>query len=313
MPQEGVMNKNIGHSVNSKLRDIARSSDTDMSTVQTRYALERFLWRLVSSPWGDQIALKGALIFVVHEGDIHRPTGDIDLNGFMADGNVDMMTRIVQEACAIECEDGIQFEPGSLQVRKRRDWSSVPEGRMELDATIGTSRVRVRIDMGFGNAITPSAELADYPGMIEGIPGPRLLVYPYETMISEKLRAMWQHGAETTRLRDYYDIWMLSQRYNFDGALLGQAVKGTFGIYEDPLPQLPLDSLSEDFVAMRDDAWDRFRSARGLKFSPPSLQETVDAIKPLLEGCVMSASGEPVGNWKAGKGWEQTPALIPVA
>ena len=301
---------NMGESINARLREIARRTETDTSTVQTRYALERLLYRISCSKWKDKVALKGALIFVVHDGDIHRPTGDIDLNGFMKNGNVDTMRAIIEDACSIEAVDGIDFRISTLQVRKERDWSSVPGGKIELDALIHTSKVRVRIDMGFGNAITPQAEWAEYPSILQGMPRPRVLVYPYTTMISEKLHAMVKHGAETTRLRDYYDIWSLITTRNFDGEVMGTAVRATFGQAGDPLPALPLDGLSDDFIEIRSASWDRFRSARGLKFSPPSLSETVEQLRPFVHMVVASAGGYETGIWKAGQGWTKSePAL----
>lgn len=307
------MAKNMGESVNAKLRDVSRRLNTDMSTVQTRYALERLLYRLTQTSWHDKIALKGALIFLVHDGDIHRPTGDMDINGFVKDGNIEVMGDIVRDACRVQVDDGMDFKEETLLVRKDRDWASVPGGKIEMDAHLGTSRIRVRIDMGFGNVITPQARMADYPTILQGMPAPRVLVYPYETMLSEKLHAMVRHGAETTRLRDYYDIWSLTQRYDFSGEMMARAVRGTFNQAGDPLPVMSLDGLSEDFIRMRSTSWDTFRKARGFRFQAPNLTETVNCIRPFLETVVQAAHGEPVGDWKAAFGWSKpVPAFAPV-
>jgi predicted nucleotidyltransferase component of viral defense system len=296
------MARNVGESVNAKLRDIARRTGTDMVSLQTRYAIERLLFRLSISAWKDKIALKGALIFLVHENDVHRPTGDVDLNGFSKNGSVSMTLDMVRDACAIDVEDdGIRFDVDSIEVRKERDWSQTPGGKVEMNARIHTSVVRVRIDMGYGNAIVPEAKWCEYPTILPSQAAPRILVCPYETMIAEKLHAMVKHGAETTRLRDYYDIWSLTTSKTFSLPLLVEAFRRTFEVCKDPLPTWPLDGLSEDFLSMASKPWDKFRNAKGLKRQAPPLQETLEIIKPFIRLIVQGANGlEPIDGmeWK---------------
>ena len=294
---------NTAASVNAKLREISRRSGEDMMTLQTRYVLERLLWRMCQTQWKDDIALKGALIFVVYEGDIHRPTGDMDINGYDENGTIDTLDRIMRDALAVECDDGVVFDLDSMMVRKERSWSQVKGGKVELFAKIDRSEVRVRVDAGFGSAIVPSAKMMEYPSIIKDMPSACLKIYPFSTMISEKIHALVQHGAESSRLRDYYDIWSLSERYEFQGPILGEAIRSSFARFGTNLPALPLDGLSEDFVDMRTDAWEKFRTSKGLRFKAPNLEETVSKVRLFVEQAVISAHGDDIGDWNPKKGW----------
>ncbi len=284
------MPRNVGESVNARLRDVARRTGTDMLSLQTRYALERLLFRLSVGPWRARVALKGALIFLVHHGDVHRPTADVDLNGIDADGSSSMAVAMVRQACEeIVEDDGVLFDASTLDVRKERDWSRTPGGKVELDARIHASRVRVRVDMGYGNPVIPDARWCEYPTILPGSRVPRILVCPFETMIAEKLHAMVRHGAETTRLRDYYDLWSLATERSFSLPVLGKATRATFEAAGDPLPLLPLDGLSEDFVRLSDRNWDRFRRSAGLRRVAPPMRETLEVLTPFLSRVVSHA------------------------
>src|ERR1700712_225970 len=119
------MSRNTGASVNARLRKLALSSGDDMISVQTRYTLERLLYRLTQTQWGEQIALKGALIFVAHDGDIHRPTADIDLNGYDENGNIHTLEKMIREAINLKIDDGVEFQSSSIKVRKEREGHTV--------------------------------------------------------------------------------------------------------------------------------------------------------------------------------------------
>ena len=298
-------------SLSSRLRDVGAAQGTNASNVQTRYALERFLHRMTLTEWRDRIALKGALIFVVHEGDIHRPTGDIDLNVDAGNDDVDLMQRIVMSACACAVDDGVVFKVSSMDMKRERGRSVQPSGRIELDAMVDGCRVRVRVDMGFGPAMSPAATWMQYPSILPDMPSSRVRVFPYSTMLAEKLHAMVRHGAETTRLRDYYDVWSIVTRCRIDGSVMAKAVSHTFAQAGHVLPSLPLDGLSDDFISMRADAWDSYRALPGLLFHPPSLADTVADIAPFMEGAVRLGAGVELGDWEPGKGWSGSPNPLP--
>lgn len=306
------MAKNIGESVNARLRNLARQSGQDMMSVQTRYALERLLYRLTLTPWGDRIALKGALIFVAHYGDIHRPTADIDLNGYDAGGDIRTLEEMIRCAIALPVDDGVEFLADTLHIQKEHEGHTIPGGKVTLSARLGTSLVRVRVDAGFGNAVTPEAAFGEYPSMLKDMPRPRVLIYPFETMVAEKLHAMARHGSDSSRIRDYYDLWALSERRDFDGAMLAAALTATFACHGQSPPAPGLDGLSDRFVSRWSAQWDVFRKQRGLQFQPPALGETVARLRDFIEPVVAFASGgQDPGAWQSGRGWSPAPAPAP--
>jgi predicted nucleotidyltransferase component of viral defense system len=308
------MASNMGASVNGRLRKYAKDTGDDMVSVQVRYALERFLWRLTKSSWGDRIALKGSLIFVAHFGDVYRPTSDIDVNGY-GDGCADDLVSMTKEAAAIPCDDGVEFLTDTIEIKKDRDYGTIHGGKVVLDARIDTSIVRIRIDAGFGNVITPDAVVGAYPSLLSGFPDFQVKIYPLETMIAEKVDAMVRHGAETTRLRDYYDLWALSERKSFDGDVLAHAMRQTMAQSGRDVPR-ELDALSDDFVEGSGHQWEKFRLARGLRFRPPALDEVVSQLRLFL-GPVLAAAGdadEVPGVWSPQAGWcprEPMPTAAP--
>lgn len=304
-----MASKNIGESVNARLRTIAQENKEDMMSLQRRYALERLLYRITQTEWGDRIALKGALIFVMHYGDTHRPTADLDINGYDEDGGVDDLKKMIEAAIAIDVADGVVFDPDTIDIQKERN-GTISGGKIHLRAKVNTSDIVVRVDAGFGNAITPAAEMAEYPSLLKDMPRPRCLAYPFEVMIAEKLHAMARHGAESSRLRDYYDIWALAENRDFDVDRLADAVRSTFANFDMAPPEPGMDGLSSRFVKLWEKQWKTFCKSKGLKFSPPELTETVERItefvNPVLD--YINDGPRPSG-WTPEGGWEKAPEM----
>lgn len=306
------MARNMGASVNQRLRVMARESGVDFSTVQVRYALERLLWRLTQTQWADRLTLKGSLIFVPAFGDVHRPTSDMDVDGAGTGGLPDLL-QMIQDAASVPCDDGIEFLSATLLTNKERDYGAVQGGKVSLDARIDSSVVRVRVDAGFGNVVSPAPKLTTYPVMLAGMPQPRVRVYPFECMIAEKLHAAARHGAETTRMRDYYDLWAVSGRCDFDGAILVHALRQTFEQMGDAIPQV-FDAFSDDFVQQAEGQWNRFRRGKGLRFQAPPLAEVVQELHRFLDPIIAAArpgGGDMPGHWSAAAGWQDAPGPRP--
>lgn len=303
------MAKNIGESVNARLRALARETGQDMMSLQTRYVLERLLHRLTLTRWGNSIALKGAMIFVVEYGDSHRPTSDMDINGYDLDGGVTTLGEMIRAAAAIEADDGVVFDVGSMKIRKELAGQAVPGGKVEMRARIHTSQIQVRVDAGFGNSVIPDARLAEYPSILADMPKPMVRIYPFETTVAEKLHAMSRHGAETSRIRDYYDLWLLAARRDFDGDVLSDAIAQTFARHGAAVPAPALDGLSQDFVSRASREWDNYRGDGRLRFAAPDLQEVVAVISGFVGPALEAAAGGPAaGSWQPGSGWSSAPS-----
>ena len=212
----------------------------------TRYTIERFLYRLTHSAYADQFVLKGAMLFAVWTGQMYRPTRDLDLLGY-GDSSAETLTRLFKEVCAVEVEpDGLMFDMSSIQVEEIREAQEYPGQRVRLQARLGQARIPLQIDVGFGDVITPAAPEVEYPILLD-FPAPRLRVYPKETVIAEKLQAMVVLGFINSRMKDFYDVWLMSKEFSFEGRLLAQAIQATFERRQTELPQTPPVALTPDF------------------------------------------------------------------
>jgi predicted nucleotidyltransferase component of viral defense system len=227
--------KDIGASVRARLSRLSRERGEDFQLVLTRYANERLLFRLASSRHAQRFVLKGAALFTLWTGKPHRATRDLDLLGFGEPG-VDHVRGVFAEVLALDvADDGVRFDLGSLAVGLIREEQEYGGVRVELVARITNAQVRLQVDVGFGDAITPEASVVEFPPLLD-FPAPRLRAYPRETVVAEKLEAMVQLGMANSRMKDFYDVAVLARDFDFDGALLARAMRATFERRKTPLP-----------------------------------------------------------------------------
>jgi predicted nucleotidyltransferase component of viral defense system len=218
---------NIGASVRARLLGLARHRGDDFQLLLTRYANERLLYRLGKSHHGSRFVLKGAALFTLWTGKPHRATRDVDLLGF-GDPSVPHVRSVLTEVLSLDVgDDGVAFDVGSLEVGPIREEQEYGGVRAIVVARLASARVRLQIDIGFGDAITPAAVEVEFPTLLD-FPPPRLRAYPPATVVAEKLEAMVQLGIANSRMKDFYDIVVLSRMFEFDGQLLVQAIRATF-------------------------------------------------------------------------------------
>ena len=226
---------NIGHSVFQRLLDYAKSRGEDFNLLLLRYGVERILYRLSISPHAERFILKGASLFLVWRGHNYRTTKDTDL---LASGPSDpaSLAEILRQicGCAPPDVDGIEFLPASVLATPIREEQAYDGVRVTLEGRLHHAHVPVQVDIGFGDRVTPEPERVEFPTLLGG-PAPHLLAYPRETMVAEKLEAMVYLGAANSRMKDFYDVWLLSRLYEFDGTTLCAAVGNTFHRRSTPL------------------------------------------------------------------------------
>lgn len=188
--------KDVGASVRARLLHLARERGDDFQLLLTRYANERLLYRLARSRHQRSFILKGATLFTLWTGHPHRATRDVDLLG-VGDPSEDRMRSVFAEVIELDVgDDGVVFDAGSLVVGPIREDQEYVGVRVEVLARITAARVRLQIDVGFGDAVTPSPVQVDLPVLLD-FPSPRLLAYPRETVVAEKLDAMCSSGSPT--------------------------------------------------------------------------------------------------------------------
>lgn len=232
------MTADLAASVRQRLLNQSQKLGEVFDLTLTRYAIERFLYRLTCSAYADQFVLKGAILFAVWTGQMYRPTRDIDLLGF-GDSSAETLIHLFKEICAVEVDpDGLMFDGRSVQVEEIREAQEYPGQRVRLQAHLGQARISLQVDIGFGDVITPAAPEVEYPSLLD-FPAPRLRVYPKETVIAEKFQAMVVLGFINSRMKDFYDVWLMSKEFSFAGRLLARAIQATFERRQTDLPHSP--------------------------------------------------------------------------
>jgi predicted nucleotidyltransferase component of viral defense system len=185
--------------------------------------MERFLYRLAKSPHAERFILKGALWLIAWRAPVSRPTMDIDFAG-RTDNRPDHIKAIVSAVCAVAVDpDGIEFNRDSIEVSRIKEDANYEGARVQFHATLARARIPMQLDIGFGDVITPVPTEVVYPTMLD-FPAPVLRAYPKETVIAEKLEAITVLGLLNSRMKDYYDLALLSRMYPFDGEPLAQAI-----------------------------------------------------------------------------------------
>ncbi|MGE0623831.1 MAG: nucleotidyl transferase AbiEii/AbiGii toxin family protein [Pseudomonadales bacterium] len=228
--------RDIGASVRSRLQKLSRETGQSFDLLLTRYTLERLLYRLSVSAYADRFVLKGAMLLFSWFRDPHRATRDLDLLGF-GDASADAMVTAFKEVLAKDVEDGVQFDVGVVRIETIREDDEYGGFRLRTTASIGGARIAVTVDIAFGDALEPGAEVIKYPCMLN-LPAPSLRGYARETMIAEKFQAMVALGRVNSRMKDFYDVWLLSRSFLFDDDRLARAI--AVSKY-----QIPITSLSD--------------------------------------------------------------------
>ena len=219
--------KNIDASVRQRLLNLSRERNEDFNLILTRYAVERFLYRLSKSKHADRFILKGAMLTAIWIGEMHRPTRDLDLLGF-GDPETEALRGVIKDICLVKVEkDGLEYEADSIEIEEIRENREYPGQRVKVNARLGNARIRIQIDVGFGDAVTPKAKIISFPVLLD-YPAPRIRAYNKETQIAEKIQSMVFLGMANSRIKDFYDVFILSKTFSFDGNTLVKAIKATF-------------------------------------------------------------------------------------
>ena len=218
--------RNISASVEKRLLNLSRQSGEDFQYVLMRYGLERLMYRLSRSVYAKEFVVKGALLLRVWTGEQYRPTKDLDLLAIL-DKSPEELDQIFRDICTLTVEDeGLVFRSETIRVRQIREDNVYGGVRVTLEARLGKIRIPLQVDIGFGDAVTPEAQQEEFPTLLD-FPAPILLAYPRETSIAEKFEAIVNLGLTNSRMKDYYDIWLLSQQFDFDGTNLVRAIEAT--------------------------------------------------------------------------------------
>jgi hypothetical protein len=276
------MSRNLAASIRARLKQRADASKQDFNLTLSHYGLERLLYRLSVSPYAANYLLKGALLFSLWYDHPHRPTRDADLLGFGPD-DIDTAVSAFREICQIAVEDGIAFDPASVKgsvIRKAAGYGGV---RIDLQAKLDGARIVLQADIGFGDAVTPAPESVIYPVLLDDLPAPRLRAYPKYTVVAEKFHAICLLGMANTRMKDYFDLWILLGEGALEATEMHRAIKATFARRQQAMPGALPSGLSDAFVrdAAKQKQWAAFLKKNRL--DDLKLAEVVALLRRVFE------------------------------
>ncbi len=300
---------NLSASIRQRLLNLSRERNEVFNLVLTRYALERFLYRLAQSGHAKEFVLKGAMLFTAWTEKLHRPTKDLDLLGHGNDSG-EHLQSLFQKICQVEVEpDGLVFDESTVRVEEIRDDQEYQGQRICLTARLGNARIPVQIDVAFGDVITPKAEEIEYPTLLN-MPPPRIRSYPRETVVAEKLQAMVALGMVNSRMKDFYDIWIISIQFPFEGSILTRAIRATFERRRTQIPKGIPAALSDEFVANQEKViqWKAFLKRTQLEDHGVDLSLVINELRNFLIPPLRAvASGEPFFQyWREGGPWSKS-------
>lgn len=271
----------LARSLQARLSQHAKLIGADPNLVLTRYAVERYLYRLSRSGHAGKFVLKGALLMLAWMGDAFRPTRDADMLGF-DDVSAESLARIFAEICAIPVEpDAMVYLAETLRLEPIRPDDDYGGHRVTLMARMGAARLRVQVDIGVGDAVVPAPQWIEYPSLLD-LPRPRLRAYTPATVIAEKLHAIVVLGMLNSRLKDYYDLYSLSQGRDIAPEAIAKAIGTTFQrrntVVPDTWPVGLTSEFADDVVKRRQ--WDAFLEKS--RVAGPTLAVAIEAIRQLL-------------------------------
>lgn len=265
----------IATSIRQRLRNLARERGEDFQQLLVSYALERVLYRLGQSRHRDRFVLKGALLFRLWFDLTQRPTRDADFLGF-GNAEPEEFAEVFREIAGMVEDDGLVFDTGSVKVEDIRKEAGYPGVRVSMTATLDGARIPVQCDIGFGDAVTPAPLQQAYPTLLD-MPAPVLAVYPLETVVAEKLEAIVKLASFNSRVKDYFDLWVLMRYENLDRALLPTAIRATFARRNTTLPLTLPVGLAPSFAVERQAMWQAFLTRSTL--SAPPLAEVLEELR----------------------------------
>jgi predicted nucleotidyltransferase component of viral defense system len=295
--------KNISASVRQRLLNQAKRDRRPFNELLQYYAMERFLYRLSQSAHADRFVLKGALMLRVWRSPELRPTMDIDLLGRTGNQEVEIIEQIRDILSAGVEPDGLAFNPDSIQVERITEGADYEGVRIRFLGSLGSAKINMRIDVGFGDVVYPEPQELDLPAMLN-FPAARLLCYSRESAISEKLEAIVKLGSMNSRMKDFYDIWLLSRQFDFEGNKLAEAIRLTFERRGTKMP-LKVEAFSVPFIKDKQTHWIAFYKRLQQDRVPTSFEEIVASVDRFLSPIVEAlSSGEPrPEKWTAPGPW----------
>ena len=287
------------------LQNQARRQSRGTQELLTMYIVERWLSRLSRSPYAEDFILKGGMLLASF--GTRRPTVDADaLARNMASDQETVAHRVVEIASIKDPDDGVEFLPETVTTGVIRDDALYSGVRVTMTARLATAQVKLRLDINFGDPVTPAPRTVELPSLRPHALPIRILGYPIETVLAEKLVTAIELGRANTRVRDFADIHLLTGTQTLQCGALREALTATAGFRGTML--IPLTQATEGLAVLRNATYVAYR--RGLGEVGASLPQTfsdtvaaaADFVDPVLDGLDAKAVWSP-----AERKWNSAP------
>jgi len=278
-----VSDASIATSVHQRLLNIRDQTGEPFNHLLMRYGLERLLFRIQAAGHIDLFVLKGAMLFALWHDVPGRPTRDIDLLGF-GDMTHAQIRAILTDACNVSVvDDGLHFDADSIRTEDIREDQKYHGVRVHLRALLGRARLAIQIDIGLGDAPKPAPEDIAYPTLLD-FPGPHLRAYHPASVVAEKVNAMVVLGALNSRMKDFYDTYVILKYMPCDNELLEDAIQATFERRHTPIPREMPVAFTSDFMedGVKEMQWEAFLNRSALSSFEISLAEVINELRQRL-------------------------------
>ena len=215
-------------SVKDRLKKQAIEEKKTMQDKIVMYGLERTIYRLSISEYAERFTLKGGIfLYALFNGDYTRATTDIDLLAQCISNDIEEMKKVFKEIFSIKCDDALRFDLNTLDVIYITEFKEYHGVKVSIIGHLDKTKVPISIDIGFGDIVYPERMKMDFPVLLD-MDIPEVYAYSINSVVAEKFEAFVSLGLANSRYKDFYDIYVLSDRYNFDGKELTNAIKETF-------------------------------------------------------------------------------------
>jgi predicted nucleotidyltransferase component of viral defense system len=279
--------KNLAASVRARLYNIAKQAGREFDAVVLQYFQERFLYRISISDFRENFILKGALLLLSRNITRFRPTKDIDLLGKKIDGSLENIKRTMEQLSMIHCDDGVIFNNKGITVELIKKGANYEGVRVKIEANLGVMRRRIQIDIGFSGIIVPAPVETEFPVILD-FPPPHIRSYTFESAIAEKFEAIVKMDYQTSRMKDFYDIYFIASKIHFELETLKKALVSTFEDRGTDINKMKI-IFDENFKqnSMKHEQWQAFLRKNELDFIGDfgGIVEKIKLfIEPILDG-----------------------------
>ena len=250
--------KNIAASIQARLKLEAENQEKSFAELLQYYGMERFLYRLSKSQYLDKFILKGGLLIYGWNIPLRRPTRDIDFRGYLDNSEQTILHAIKDVIAEPVPEDGIVFDTKTIQVEQTQIDADYAGIRVKFTGYLGKARIPMQVDIGFSDVLASRVVRVNYPTLLKDAKPLRLKSYPKESMVSEKFHAMIRHAQLNSRFKDYYDLWLIADNFEFDVQPLQKAIEKTFAKRNTAIPFERPAGLTTEFAEINRHRWTNF-------------------------------------------------------